>query len=254
MRLTDKHAIHEALRAGRAFTQVTFYVNPKRDARLGEIERRARKAGVPVTMGDARQRGRGQQRVESAVEAECSDFVYAPLEEVIDRARATGAAAQILALDHVEDPRNLGAVIRSAAAAGAAGVIIEKRRCSPVTAIAYETSSGGAERVSVAMVSNLRAALEALKKNDFWIAGADERAETAVHDTDLAVPLVWVLGAEGSGLSRLIRETCDFLVRIPTNPVFPSLNVSVAAGVLLFEAARQKREKEKEKINTNLHE
>lgn len=245
MRLTDKNAILEALRAGRPVLHVTFHTQPKKDPRLAEIEQLARAAGAAVQVGDPWQRGRGQQRAECALEAECADFAYTPLDRIIKLARNAGPSAQVIALDHVEDPHNLGAVIRSAAAAGAVAVIIENRRCSPVTAVAYETSSGAAECVPVAMVANLRSTLEDFKKRDFWIAGTDERAEQSVYDTDLAVPLVWVMGAEGNGLSRLVSETCDFLVRIPTSPQFPSLNVSVAAGVLLFEAKRQKDAKQK---------
>jgi 23S rRNA (guanosine2251-2'-O)-methyltransferase len=240
MLLKDKNAILEAMRSGRRFRSLTLYVEPERDARLAEIVELGRSRGVHAVFVNPARQARGAQRPESALLAECDDFEYQPLEKIIDAALALGASAQVVALDHVQDPHNLGAILRTAAAVGAAGVLLQNRRCCPVTAAAYETSSGGAEHVRVAMVPNLVGALDAFKKNGFWAAGADERAGATLYKADLNVPLVWVLGAEGAGLHRLVRESCDFLVRIPTSENFPSLNVSVATGVLLFEALRQK--------------
>ena len=240
MLLTDKNAIREALSCGRKLRAITFFADPARDARLGEIAEFARRAGYRIAWTDPKPRGRNAPRPATVVQAEFDDFSYTPLDQLMLAAKAAGAAAQIVALDHVQDPHNLGAILRSAAAARAHGVIIQNRRCCPVTAAAYETSCGGAEHVPVAQTANLVQTLELLKRDGFWTMGADERADKTVYETDLNLPLVWVFGAEGEGLHRLSRRSCDFMVKIPTDPAFPSLNVSVAAGVLMFEALRQK--------------
>lgn len=240
MLLKDKNAIYEALKAGRGVSLVRFFTPPEKDARLGEIADAARKRGAKVMVNPKFRDASGKGGPTVSVEAECDDYKYAAFEDIVAGARAMGKKAQIVALDHIQDPRNLGAVLRSAAAAGAAGVVIQHKRCCPVTAVAYETSSGGAEHVPVAQVSNLANSLTYLKENDFWIFGADERAERTAADEDLNIPLAWVMGTEGRGLHRLVREKCDFLVKIPTVENFTSLNVSVAAGILLFEGVRQK--------------
>jgi len=244
MKLIDKNSIFEALKAGRARS---ISVAPAaRDARVLEIMQLAEELGVPVNTVDTagKNRGRGARRrgaSQPAIEAYCDPFEYAPLEHLREEIADAGNSAVIIALDHVQDPRNLGAILRTAAAAGARGAIIERRRCCEVTDVAYETSCGGADRVPVVMASNLRQALSQMKEWGCWIAGADERAEKDCWSHDLAPdPLVLVLGSEGEGLSRIVRKECDFLLRIPTVPEFPSLNVSVAASVLIFEAARQK--------------
>ena len=241
MRLTDKNSISEALKAGRKVYSIGISPAAASDQRIGEIVKLAGRLGVPTrelpNVNTERRRG---ERL-PAVEARCADYEYADLERVRESAASAGKKALIVALDHVQDPHNLGAIIRTAAAAKAGGVIIEKKRSCDVTDAVYEISRGGADRVPVIMVSNLRSALRELKKWGCWIAGADERAEKDCFNEDLAGVSVLVLGAEGGGLSRLIREECDFLVRVPASCEFPSLNVSVAAGILIFEALRQKK-------------
>lgn len=241
MILKDKNSILEALKHGRNITIVRFYSSTERDDRLAEIADEARARKIRISVDAHFKDSRGRNRADTVVEAECEEFTYTDFSEMLAGARKRGKAAQIVALDHIQDPHNLGAVIRSAAAAGADGVIIQHNRCCPVTAAVYETSCGGAEHVKVAQVTNLSNALRDLKENGFWAAGADERADKSVYETDLNVPLVWVLGTEGTGMHRLVREHCDFLVKIPTAKSFTSLNVSVATGVLLFEAVRQKK-------------
>lgn len=146
-----------------------------------------------------------------------------------------------LVLDGVQDPRNLGACIRTADAAGAGMVVIARTESADLTAVARKAASGAAEWLPVARVGNLTRALKGLKERGVWLLGADERGVTAHHEATLTGPLGLVLGAEGTGLRRLTRETCDALVRIPMLGGVASLNVSVASGVLLYEALRQRR-------------
>jgi len=206
----------EALRGGRRVDAVRFFAHPESDPRLQQIADEAHRLNVRTSMNTHMKDAKGKNRMESTVEAEMEDFRYTDIEDITAAALKAGNYAQIIALDHIQDPRNLGAILRSAAAAGAQGAIIQAKRCCPVTAVAYETSSGGAEHIPVAMVTNLATTLRQLKDDGFWAVGADERAEKTVYESDLRMPLVWVLGTEGRGLHRLVRECCDFLVKVPT--------------------------------------
>ena len=167
-------------------------------------------------------------------------FVLDALEEA-GTGSSGGPAPLLLVLDQVQDPRNLGACVRSAAAAGATAVIVPRRRAAGLTAAVRRTAAGGAERVPVVEVPNLARALRDLSSRGVRIAGADPNAPNPAWEADLAGPLALVLGAEDGGLRRLTREHCDLLVAIPMSAGGSSLNVSVAAGILLYEALRQRR-------------
>jgi 23S rRNA (guanosine2251-2'-O)-methyltransferase len=151
------------------------------------------------------------------------------------------AARLVLALDGVEDPQNLGALLRVADGAGADGVLLTERRAAPLSPAALKASAGAAEHLRIARVVNLVRALEELKQHNLWIAGLDERGSTDYDQFDLTGNLVLVMGGEGVGLHDLVRRTCDHLLRIPMAGGVSSLNVSTAAAVVLFEAARQRR-------------
>lgn len=146
----------------------------------------------------------------------------------------------VLVLDHLEDPRNFGACLRSAAAAGVDAVVYPKDRAVGLTPVARRTAAGTAERLVLARVTNLNRTLEKLQKAGLWLVGADADGDQSLYDTDLTGPLAVVLGGEGAGLKRLVRERCDFRVAIPMHSEVESLNVSVAAAVMLFEARRQR--------------
>lgn len=242
MKLTDKNAILEALKSGRKVFSIGIGSGLKADKRVTEIRTLAGRLGVPVRelSADRAFRG-GREERPPAIEASCENYAYTELGEIEEKVRAAGKKVLIIALDHIQDPRNLGAILRTAAAAEATAVIIEKKRCCEVTDIVYETSCGGADRVPVVMVSNLRQTLVAMKGWGCWIAGADERASKDCFSEDMASISALAFGSEGEGLSRLVREECDLLVRVPTAAEFPSLNVSAAAAILIFETMRQKK-------------
>jgi len=236
--LRDKNAILEALRTGREIYYIGVSRGIKDDKKISEILAIAEKKNISIK--ELTRTNNNASRKTISIEAKCGDFKYSSfdnLKEVIER---KGSEALLVAIDHVQDPRNLGAILRTAAAAGVDAVIIEKRRCCEVTDIAYETSCGGADRIPVVKVSNLRQTLRVFKEWGCWIAGTDERAEDSCYNVDLSGLNVLVLGSEGEGLSRIVSEECDFIVRIPTAPNFPSLNVSVAAGIMMFEFVRAK--------------
>lgn len=165
---------------------------------------------------------------------------YIEVDEILARAQSRGEPPLIALLDCVQDPHNLGAILRSADGAGVHGVIIPKDNAAPMTAAVFKASAGAAAHVAVARVTNLRSTIEELKERGIWFSGTDEEGDRIYTELDLKGPTGLVLGSEGKGLRRLVREECDFIARIPLAGKTSSLNVSVAAAVLFFEARRQR--------------
>ncbi|MBN0041908.1 23S rRNA (guanosine(2251)-2'-O)-methyltransferase RlmB [Cellulosimicrobium cellulans] len=181
--------------------------------------------------------------VHQGVAIKVPPYEYADVDDLLDAAEASGRAPLVVALDGVTDPRNLGAVLRSAGAFGAHGVLVPERRAAGVTASAWKVSAGAAARVPVARATNLVRALGELKKAGCFVVGLDAGGETAIGDLQLATePLVVVAGSEGKGLSRLVREACDVVASIPIGSDTESLNAAVATGISLYEVARLRRE------------
>lgn len=237
--IEGRNAVVEALRSGAAVTKVLLAVGVRPHPALDEIRRRAAEAGIPVEDVPrdslARYSARGAHQ---GVVALVSGFEYAGLEDVI-RATAGDPRRLIVVLDHVTDPGNLGAVIRSVEVAGGSAVVVPKERAASVGPVVHKASAGATAHLPVVRVSNVAQALERLKDAGFWVAGADERAESDLWHAPLEGRLVLVLGAEGAGLARLTRERCDFLVSIPVAGHVSSLNVAQAASVLAFEWMRR---------------
>ena len=168
-------------------------------------------------------------------------YSYAHPDDLLGRAEGAGEAALLVALDGVMDPRNLGAVVRSAAAFGAHGVVVPARRAAGMTAAACKTSAGAAARVTVARATNLNRALQSYRDAGLYVVGLDARGPSDLADVEVAAePLVLVVGSEGKGLSRLVRETCDVVARIPIGGHTESLNAGVAAGIALYEVSRRR--------------
>ncbi|KGI77340.1 23S rRNA (guanosine(2251)-2'-O)-methyltransferase RlmB [Oleiagrimonas soli] len=213
-----------------------------RNARVAELAARARKQGIAVT-----ECARDQlDRVADGARHQGVAASYAapePLgeQELAEMAEQAGPGALFLVLDGVTDPHNLGACLRSAAAASATAVIVPKDRAVGMTPVVRRASAGGADRVPLVAATNLARALRTLKDAGVWLTGFAGEAETDLYDIDLKGPCALVLGSEGEGMRRLTRETCDFLARIPMPGAMESLNVSVSAGIALFEALRQRR-------------
>jgi 23S rRNA (guanosine2251-2'-O)-methyltransferase len=178
--------------------------------------------------------------VHQGVVAEVRSFAYAEPQDLLEIARASGQPPLFVALDGIQDPQNLGAIIRSAHALGAHGVIIPKDRAASVTGAVARSSAGAIEHCPVARVTNLSRALEDLKKQGFWAAAADPAGSQDLYDARLEGPLVLVIGAEGPGVRKGVLEHCDFRLRIPMVGQVASLNASVSAAILLYEVARQR--------------
>lgn len=215
--------------------------NGQRNARVHELAERAKALRIPVhhrpreqlekLAGEARHQGVAALYVAPPMRGE--NDIEALLE-------AAGSEALVLVLDGVTDPHNLGACLRSAAAANATMVIVPKDRAVGLTPVVRRASAGGADRVPLVAATNLARALRTLKDAGVWITGLAGETDTSIYDVDLKGPVALVLGSEGEGMRRLTRETCDFVARIPMPGVMESLNVSVATGIVLFETLRQR--------------
>ena len=243
-RLTGIHAIREALEAGRALERIVV-AKGRQDTRIEEIVQLARKQNVPLRFEERSQLDRlADSRDHQGVVALTASRPAATLEDILARANSgSGQKGLIVLLDGVEDPHNLGAIIRTALAAGAHGVVIPERRAAGLTDTVARSSAGALAHLPVAKVTNLARTMEELKEAGYWLVGLDERADKSYTDVDYTSPVAIVMGGEGKGLHDLVRKRCDFVVSLPTAGPVKSLNVSVAAGVVLFEAVRQRRHK-----------
>ena len=245
-RLTGIHAVREALEAGRAFDRIVI-AKGRQDTRVEEIVQLARGRNISVRFEERDQLDRlADSKDHQGIVALVAARAAGTLDEILAVANAgtgRGEKGLIVLLDGVEDPHNLGAVIRTSLAAGAHGVVIPERRAAGLTDTVARASAGALAHLPVAKVTNLARTMEELKEAGYWLVGLDERGDKNYTDVDYTSPTGIVLGGEGKGLHELTRKRCDFVVSLPTTGPVKSLNVSVAAGVVLFEALRQRRGK-----------
>ena len=238
--IEGRNAVTEALRAGTNIDKI-YIMKGETDAALGHIASAARQAGIVVADADKRKLDNmSRTNAHQGVIAVCAVREYCTVEDILALAEERGEVPFVIVCDEISDGHNLGAIIRSAECAGAHGVIIPKRRSAGLTAVVAKTSAGAVSHVPVARVANLPSLLKDLKKQGLWIFGAAAEAQTALYDADLKGPAAIVIGSEGDGMSRLVRETCDVLVSIPMRGKLNSLNASAAAAILLYEAVRQR--------------
>lgn len=238
--IEGRNAVIEALRAGTAIDKI-YLAKGDTDSALGHIANTARANGVVVVNADRRKLDEmSRTHAHQGVIAVAAVREYASIEDIFQRAEERGEAPLIVLCDELSDPHNLGAVIRTAECAGAHGVVIPKRRSAGLTAIVAKTSAGAVSHIPVARVPNLTALMKELQKRGVWIFGAEMNGNTSLYEADLKGPAAIVIGSEGSGMSRLVAETCDFTVSIPMKGKINSLNASAAAAILLYEAVRQR--------------
>ncbi len=238
--IEGRNAVIEALRAGTAMDKV-YIAKGETDATLGHIASTARGKGIVVVEADRRKLdAMSVTHSHQGVIAVAAVREYASVSDILQSARDKGEAPLVVVCDELSDPHNLGAVIRTAEAAGAHGVIIPKRRSAGLTAIVAKTSAGAVSYLPVARVANLTALLRELKEEGLWVFGTAADGSTSLYQADLKGPAAIVIGSEGDGMSRLVREQCDFLVSIPMRGQVNSLNASAAAAVVLYEAVRQR--------------
>ena len=240
-RLTGIHAVKEALEAQRPIERIAI-AKGRQDTRVEEILQLARKQGIPVRFEDRGQLDRlANSKDHQGVVALAAARAAVTLEDILKQANASqGQTGLLVLLDGVEDPHNLGAIIRTALAAGAHGVVIPERRAAGLTDTVARASAGALAHLPIAKVTNLVRAMGELKEAGYWLVGLDQDGDKSYTEADYTSPIGIVLGGEGKGLHELTRKRCDFVVSLPTTGPVKSLNVSVAAGVVLFEARRQR--------------
>ena len=238
--IEGRNAVIEALRAGASIDKI-FIQKGETDRTLGHIASTARAAGVVVVDADKRKLDfMSRTHAHQGVIALASVREYVSVEDILNIAREKGENPLIVVCDEISDPHNLGAIIRTAECAGAHGVVIPKRRSAGLTSIVGKTSAGAVSYVPVARVPNIPALLEQLQKEGVWVFGTAAEGACNLYSADLKGPAAIVIGSEGDGMTRLVREKCDFLVSIPMKGKISSLNASAAAAILLYEAVRQR--------------
>ena len=237
--IEGRNAVLEAFRSGKCVDKL-FILDGCQDGPVRTIAREARKTDTIINyVSKERLDQLSETHAHQGVIAQVAAYDYSTVDEILARAEEKGEAPFLIILDNVEDPHNLGAIIRTANLAGAHGVIIPKRRAVGLTSTVAKTSAGAINYTPVAKVTNIVRTIEELKEKGIWFVCADMGGET-MYDLDLTGPMGLVIGNEGEGVSRLVREACDFTASIPMKGDIDSLNASVATGVLAFEIVRQR--------------
>ena len=237
--IEGRNAVLEAFRAGKTIDKL-FVLDGCQDGPVKSILREAKKTDTIINFVDKERLDRlANSGHHQGVVAQAAAYEYAEVEDILNAAKEKGEAPFIFILDEIEDPHNLGAIIRTANLCGAHGVIIPKRRAVGLTATVAKTSAGAVNYTPVAKVTNIAKTIEELKKEGMWFVCADMDGQT-MYDLNLTGPIGLVIGNEGAGVSRLVKEKCDFTASIPMKGDIDSLNASVAAGVLAYEIVRQR--------------
>ena len=235
--LVGRNAVTEALKSGRGINKL-WIASGDREGSVAEIAALAKERGIVVQYVE-------RAKIESLAGglAYVAPVPYAELDDILKAAEEKGEAPFLVLLDELEDPHNLGALLRTADATGVHGILIPKRRSVSLNATVAKTSAGAVEYVPVARIGNIAQTLKKLKEKGFWVAGADMDGEKAYYEADLTGPLVLVVGSEGRGMSRLTKDACDFIVSMPMVGRINSLNASVAGSILMYESMRQRLQK-----------
>lgn len=238
--IIGRNAVTECMRADRSIDRLFVIDNEKQSPQINKIVADARKKGIVVRFENKEKMDKmADSNKHQGVIAYVAAYSYVEVDAMLEAAREKGEPPFLIILDSVEDPHNLGAILRTANIAGAHGVIIPKRRAVGLTATVAKTSAGAIEYTPVARVTNISRTIDDLKKKGLWIACADMSGDI-MYNVDLKGPLAIVAGSEGSGVSRLVKEKCDLIAKVPMKGDIESLNVSVATGVLIYEAYRQR--------------
>jgi 23S rRNA (guanosine2251-2'-O)-methyltransferase len=242
--LYGRHAVHESLRAGRRKPhRLILAEGVRRAAVVGQITSLAEQAGVEIGYAERRDLDQIGDVHHQGVLLETSEYPYVALDDLLAGVGSRVDPQVLLLLDRLQDPQNVGSLLRTAEAVGVHGVVIQRRRAVGITPAVVRASAGAVEHVKVAQVTNLVHAVAKFKERGVWVAGLEAMHSAQRYDqADLSGPLAIVVGSEGKGLRRLVRERCDFLLRLPMCGQVTSLNASVAASVVLYEALRQRKE------------
>lgn len=237
--IVGKNAVLEALRSGREINKV-WVAEGMQVSSFQQIQKLAKQANAIVQQVPKQKIEQVAGKNHQGVAASVAAYQYAELEDIFQRAEGREEHPFILLLDEIEDPHNLGSILRTADAVGVHGVIIPKRRAVGLTAAVAKSSTGAIEHIPVARVTNIARTIDELKERGFWIAGTDAAAKQDFREMTADLPLGVVIGSEGKGISRLVKDKCDFLLSLPMVGKVTSLNASVAAGLLMYEVYRKR--------------
>lgn len=239
--IAGKHPILEALRSGRSINKLWIAENAQKH-QMQQIISEAKKNNIVVQFVDKRKLDQMVSGVShQGVVGQAAPYRYYELEQLLEQAQRRSEPVFLLVLDEIEDPHNLGSILRTADCAGVHGVIVPKRRSAALTATVSKISAGAAEYVPIARVTNIAQTIESLKEQGVWVVGTDISAAQEIYDVDLTLPIAIVIGNENKGIGRLVKEKCDFTVKLPMFGRINSLNASVASAILMYEAIRQRR-------------
>ena len=235
-----RNSVLELLESGRSINKI-FVAKGEKHGSINKIIALAKERKIVISEIDRSKINQmSQSDNNQGVIAIVPPFNYCDVDDILDLAKEHGEKPFILILDGIEDPHNLGSIIRTAETAGVHGIIIPKRRAASVNSTVSKVSAGAVEHMKIARVNNITETIRYLKKNDVWICGTDIRTDTYYYGQDFTIPIGIVIGSEGFGMSRLVRENCDFLVKIPMKGNITSLNAAVSAGIIMYEVVKQR--------------
>lgn len=235
-----RNSVLELLDSGKDINKI-FIAKGERHGSINKIIAIAKERGVVTVEVDKRKLDElSASRNHQGVIATVPPFEYCEVEDILEEAKKREEVPFIIILDGIEDPHNLGSIIRTAETAGVHGIIIPKRRAASVNSIVNKVSAGAVEHMKIARVNNINETIKYLKENDIWVCGTDMDTNTVYYEQDMTMPIALVIGSEGFGMSRLVKENCDFLVKIPMKGKITSLNASVSAGIVIYEIVKQK--------------
>ena len=235
-----RNAVLELLESGKDINKI-YVTKGEKHGSINKIIAKAKEQRVIVVEKDKRQMEQlAQNDNYQGVIAIVPPYEYCEIEDILQEAQQKGQEPFVLILDGIEDPHNLGSIIRTAETAGVHGIIIPKRRAAAVNSTVNKVSAGAVQYMKIARVTNITDAIEKLKKEGLWICGTDINTDTYYYSQDLTGPLVIVIGNEGNGISEKVKKNCDFLVKIPMNGKVTSLNASVSTGIVVYEAVKQR--------------
>lgn len=239
-KIEGRNPVTEALRGGRQIDKI-YVRRGEKQGSIIPIIREAKRRGITVAEVDGRRLDEmSETGSHQGIIAQVPPMDYAEVDDILKAAEEKGEPPFIVILDRIADPHNLGSIIRTANCAGVHGIIISRHDSAPVTAAAAKASAGAVEFTPVARVNNLAKAIDDLKKRGIWVTGADAAGDRSLYEADFSGPVAIVIGSEGEGLARLVAEKCDFLVKIPMRGNVNSLNASVAAALMIYEAAKKR--------------
>ena len=238
--IEGRNAVLELLETGKDINKI-FIANGEKHGSINKIISIAKERKVVIVEVDrAKLNQMSMSDNHQGVIAIVPPFDYCEVEDIVEEAKKKGEKAFILILDGIEDPHNLGSIIRTAETAGVHGIIIPKRRAATVNSTVYKVSAGAVEHMKIARVNNLNETIKYLKENDIWVCGTDMDARNYYYKEKFDASIAIVIGSEGFGMSRLVKENCDFLVKIPMKGKITSLNASVSAGIVMYEVVKQR--------------